>query len=75
MALQTDKDHYGRGYGSLVKKALSKKIAETGCDVYTGTREANVAVIRLYEKIGFEKLKSMKYWLCTKGSWNDADEV
>lgn len=57
-----------------MKKALSKKIAETGCDVFTATRDVNVTVIRLYEKLGFEKSKSMKYWLCTKGNWNVTDE-
>lgn len=62
MALQTDKDHYGRGYASLVTKALSKKIAETGCDVYTATLEKNMAAQPLYEKLGFEKLKSRKHW-------------
>lgn len=74
MALQTDKDHYGHGYGSLVTKALSKKIGETGCDVYTATLETNMACQPLYDKIGFEKLNPKKYWICTKVNWCDTDE-
>lgn len=73
LALQTDKDHYGHGYGTLVKKALAKKIAETGSDVYTTTLETNMVAQRLYEKLGFEEIKSMKYWLCTKLNWRDAN--
>lgn len=69
MALQTDKEHLGHGYGTLVKKALSKKIAEAGWDVYTTARETNVVARRLFEKLGFEELKSMKYWLRTKVDW------
>lgn len=71
MALQTDKDHYGHGYGTLVKKALSKEIARTGWDVYTSALETNIRARRLYEKLGFEKIKSKKYWLCTKINWKD----
>lgn len=55
-------------------KALSKKIAETGCDVYTATLEMNMAAQPLYEKLGFEKLKSMKYWLCANVNWSDTKE-
>lgn len=71
MALQTDEDHYGHGYGALVKKALSKKIAETGWDVYTTTLETNMAARRLYEKHSYEEIKSKKYWLSTKINWCD----
>lgn len=71
--MQTDKDHYGLGYGSLVTKAISKGVAETGCDVYVATRETNKVAQHLYEKLGFENTKSMKYWLCTKVNWRDTN--
>lgn len=74
LAVQTDENHYGRGYGLLVTKALSKQIAESRCgDVYTSTLETNSASNPLYQKVGFQKLEAKKYWLCTKLNWSDTN--
>lgn len=55
-------------------KVLSKKIAETGCDVYTATCDTNEAAKHLYEKLGFEQLKSGKFWLYVKHDRSDTNE-
>lgn len=73
--MQTDKDHLGHGYATLVTKANAKQIAELGCDVYTGTKVTNQASQPLFAKVGFEKLPLKKYWLCTTLNWDAADDA
>lgn len=72
MTLQTDKDHFGHGYGSLVTKALSKRIAEMGHDLYTGIFEVNKASRTLFEKLGYRTI-GRYYWPCTELNWSDDD--
>lgn len=52
-ALQTDERFYCRGYGSLVMRSLSKKVAEMGHDVYTSVLESNIPSRSLFHKHGF----------------------
>lgn len=72
-ALQTDKDHYGRGYGSLVTKAISKQISQMGHNVFSGIFEQNTASKCLFEKLGY-KLIGKVHWVCTKLNWTDDEQ-
>lgn len=65
MALQTLENYQKRGFGSLVTKALAKKVAELGHDSYTTIYDDNVASQNLFEKIGFQS-KGRTYMLRTK---------
>lgn len=67
LALQTDKNHRGCGYGTLVTRAYSKQIAEMGRDVYAGVYKTNAASRALFERLGFELTTLEKYWIFT---WN-----
>lgn len=74
LTLQTHKDFYGHGHGSLVSKAISKRIAELGDDAVACVSESNSTSRRLFEKIGFvwnEKVHS----LCTKIHRSGADDA
>lgn len=73
MTLQTDKNHFGKGYGELVTKALAKQIAEMGHDLYTGVFPDNKPSITLFRKLGFEQIGKV-HWVCTKLNWTDADD-
>lgn len=67
LALQTDENHHGRGYGSLVTKAISKQIASIGHDVYAGIHEQNAASIALFGKLGFERVGTLQT-ICIRDS-------
>lgn len=68
--LQTDKDHYGYGYGSLVTRMLSKQIADLGHDIFAGIFEVNTASRALFSKLGFKVIAKVN-WICTKIDWTD----
>lgn len=72
-ALQTDEKYFGHGYGSLVTKVVSKKIAEIGHDVYSDILEMNYASRGLFEKLGFKCVGKL-YLIKTKVNWTEADE-
>lgn len=73
LALQTDKNQFGRGYGSLVTKAISKQIAEMGYDIYAGVSDTNVASKALFGKLGFKPIDKM-YTIGSKLNWPDVDD-
>lgn len=73
LALQTDEEHYGHGYGSLVTKALSKQVAEMGYDIHAGVFEGNTASRALFEKHGFKVIGRFN-WLCTEIHRKDGEE-
>lgn len=73
LALQTDENHLGHGYGSLVARAMSKKIAEMGHDVYAGVFEVNTPSRALFTKLGF-KVTGQFHWPCTNIHWTN-DEI
>lgn len=50
--LQTDENHLRHGYGSLVSKAIARKIADIGQDVYCAIHEENIASRSVYDKFG-----------------------
>lgn len=72
-ALQTDKDYFGHGYGSLVAKYVSKKIAEMGHDIYAGIIEKNYPSRKLFDKLGFKSIGQV-HWITTKITWTPDDE-
>lgn len=65
MNLGTDKDHRRYGYGSIIVKALAKKVAELGQDPYATIFEANTASRTLFVKNGFREI-GKAYWIFTK---------
>lgn len=73
MALQTDENHFGHGYASLVVRTISKQIAELGHDINAGIFEVNTPSRALFGKLGFKAIAKV-HWICTKITWNDADE-
>lgn len=60
MALQTDEKYYGRGYGSLVAREISRQIASMGHDVYAGILAKNVASRALFGKLGFKHIGQLQ---------------
>lgn len=58
-ALQTDQNHYGHGYGLLVTKAISKKIAEMGTNPCSTVYEWNTPSRRIFEKLGYKEMGSI----------------
>lgn len=54
--LQVDQHYLKRGFGSLVAKSISKKIAhESDCDVISLVLHENKKSINLFKKLGFEE--------------------
>lgn len=72
-ALQTDEKYFGHGYGTLVTKVISKKIAELGHDIYAGILEKNYPSRNLFSKLGFKSIGEV-HWITTKINWTEADE-
>lgn len=72
-ALQTDEKYLGHGYGTLVAKVVSKKIAELGHDIYAGILEKNHPSRHLFVKLGFKSVGEV-HWISTKINWTGADE-
>lgn len=72
-ALQTDEKYYGKGYGGLVLRYLSKMIAVMGYDVYAGVLRENAASLSLFRRCGF-KIVDLGYLIKTKITWTPADE-
>lgn len=68
-ALQVDEKHYRKGYGTIVTKALSKKIAmENGVDITSNFVDGNVKSQNLVEKIGFKQIDK-NLWVKLKGKY------
>lgn len=71
--LETDKQHFGHGYGSTVTKALSKKIAEMGDDIYAAVYDDNIPSHSLFKKLGFKRVGEV-FFVSTKITWSLTDE-
>lgn len=55
--LQVDDKHLRKGFGSLVVKEISKRIAiKCECDVISLVLHENLKSINLFKKLGFEEL-------------------
>jgi predicted GNAT family acetyltransferase len=67
-ALQVDEKHLRKGYGEIVTKAISKKIAvECDVDVTCNIIHANFKSKNLFLKLGFEELDN-NFWIGVKKS-------
>ncbi|XP_055309494.1 uncharacterized protein LOC129573206 [Sitodiplosis mosellana] len=55
-ALQTDELFFGKGFGGLALRCISKKIAELGHHVFGAVSENNAASISLLHKHGFKMI-------------------
>lgn len=61
-ALQVDPDYLRKGYGELMTKVLSKKVAEEfNYDPVCGILLSNEKSLKLFEKLGFKKFEMMTY--------------
>lgn len=60
-----DSNYKQRGLGTLLVKAMSKKLAELNMDIYASVTMENVASRCLFEKIGF-KVVDCCYYLYIK---------
>lgn len=67
--LQTDENYKGQGYGTLVVKAFSKKVAEIDQDTYIEVNEKNEASRALFEKLGATSIDNI-YCIVTENAWN-----
>lgn len=63
-ALQVDNNYHGKGFGTLVCKAVTKKIGELDQDVCACLVSSNKTSRRIFEKIGFNIVDKV-YWLRT----------
>lgn len=61
-ALQVDENHYRKGYGEIVTRAITKKIAEENdVDVTSNYVDGNIRSHNLVTKIGFKKIDSNRW--------------
>lgn len=72
--LQTDEQHLGHGYGSLVVKAVAKKIAEMGHDSYAAVNEKNLASCALFSRLGFISIGNV-YCIVTLNAWKSVRQI
>jgi ribosomal protein S18 acetylase RimI-like enzyme len=63
-ALQVDENHFQRGFGTIVAKAMAKKLAESGKDTFALVGQQNIPSQKMFEKIGFKHVDDA-YWLRT----------
>lgn len=60
--------YYGKGYGSLVVKALAKKMAEMGRDMYSAVNEENMPSKTLFSRLGAKSIGYV-YCIATENAW------
>lgn len=69
-----DTEYLNRGLGSLVCKAMSKKLADLNMDTFALVGPSNTASVRMFEKLGFKRLED-SFWLRTDPTvpfqWSD----
>lgn len=64
--LQVDENHKRKGYGELVTKAISKKIAEElDVDITANVVLANFKSLNLFKKLGFSEIDK-NFWITVK---------
>ncbi|XP_071454941.1 uncharacterized protein [Hetaerina americana] len=52
--LYTEKEYRRRGYGTIMVKALSKRLAENGAEINLLAKEDNVEANSVFQKLGFQ---------------------
>lgn len=63
-AIQVDSKHRGKGYGTIVCRAVTKKLAELGEDAFACVSENNIQSNRMFSSAGF-MVVDRAYWLRT----------
>lgn len=63
-AIQVDSKHLGKGYGSIVCRAVTKRLAELGEDAFACVAEHNIRSNRMFSSAGF-KVVDRAHWLRT----------
>lgn len=67
-ALQVDENNLRKGYGEIITKAMSKKIAtECDVDVTANIIHANFKSKNLFEKLRFQEIEN-NFWIGVKSS-------
>lgn len=67
-AMQVDENHLRKGYGTIVTKAISKKIAsDYNSDITANVIGANFKSLNLFNKLGFKDIDK-NYWIGVKKS-------
>lgn len=65
-ALQVDEKHLRKGYGEIVTKEISKKIAtECDVDITSNIVHANFKSKNLFQKLGFQEIDN-NFWIGVK---------
>ncbi|XP_039438366.1 uncharacterized protein LOC120419668 [Culex pipiens pallens] len=59
--LHVDDRCRNRGFGELMVRAISRKVAEKGLNVYGGVRPDNGPSRRLFQKVGFEQRQAIAW--------------
>lgn len=59
-ALQVDEEFKRKGLGTLVVKAISRKIAEAGHDAYAAIDDDNEASQSTFKKLGFSSVFNIR---------------
>lgn len=73
-AIQVDNQHMGKGYGSIVCRAITKKLAELGQDAFACVSDSNIPSNRMFSSAGYIVIDKA-YWLRTRPTvpfqWTD----
>lgn len=70
--LQVDENHLRKGLGSLIAKAISRKIAvEEDCDVISLIVHKNVKSLNMFKKIGFTEAGPYTWFVLKNNSKNE----
>lgn len=75
-ALQVDSQHVGKGYGSIVCRAITKRLGDMGHDAFTCVGQDNAPSNRVFLSAGY-KVIDKTYWLRTRPTipfeWTDVE--
>lgn len=73
-AIQVDSQHLGKGYGTIICRAMTKKLGDLGEDAFACVGEHNTPSNRMFSSAGF-KVTDKAHWLRTRPTvpfqWTD----
>lgn len=61
-ALQVDENQKRKGLGSLVCKAMAKKLSDIDADAFACVNKKNIPSMKMFEKLGFHHIDDV-YWI------------
>lgn len=59
--LEVAKDHFRKGYGTLITKAIAREVAKVGLNCYGTVVSTNAPSIAMFNKLGFQRLETTYY--------------